>query len=64
MRPENLFLTGFMGCGKTTVGLTLAKHLSGYTFIDSDEQLEKTAARKISEIFENEGETYFRDLET
>ncbi|MDD5455870.1 MAG: shikimate kinase, partial [Candidatus Margulisbacteria bacterium] len=42
----------------------LAKHLSGYTFIDSDEQLEKTAARKISEIFENEGETYFRDLET
>ena len=64
MRPRNLFLTGFMGSGKTTVGKELAKLLSGYSYVDSDEWLEKTADKKISEIFEKHGESYFRDLES
>ena len=57
-----IFLIGFMGCGKTTLGKKLAKHLN-YNFIDLDSYIEKTTNKTITEIFENKGENAFRNLE-
>jgi len=59
----NIILIGFMGSGKTVVGQLLAKEL-GLDFLDTDELIEKSEGRKISEIFRVEGEEHFRDLET
>lgn len=58
-----IYLIGFMGCGKTTVGMRLAKILK-YKFIDLDELIEERTGKKISEIFEEEGQQGFRQLET
>ncbi|WP_313374494.1 shikimate kinase [Chishuiella sp.] len=55
-------LIGYMGSGKTTTGKDLAKAI-GYEFIDLDEFIEKKYAKKISEIFESEGELGFRKKE-
>ena len=57
-----IFLIGFMGCGKTTLGKKLAKHLN-YNFIDLDSYIEKTTNKTITEIFENKGEKKFRFVE-
>jgi shikimate kinase len=51
-----------MGCGKTHYGKELAQKLQ-VPFFDLDEKIEEQEERKISEIFENEGEEYFRLLE-
>ena len=55
-------LVGFMGCGKSTVGRLLADRLN-WTFVDLDEEIERRAGKPISEIFDREGESRFRDLE-
>lgn len=60
---QHVFLTGFMGSGKTTAGKKLAPLLKT-RFIDLDEYLEKKENRTIPEIFEEEGESAFRELET
>ncbi len=60
---RNIILTGFMGTGKTTVGQILAKSL-GYEFLDTDAFIEKEEGRSISDIFRDDGEEYFRQLET
>lgn len=57
-----IYLIGFMGSGKTTVGKKLAKQL-GYLFIDLDAYLEKKYQCKIAEVFEKDGEDVFRDRE-
>ncbi len=57
-----IYLLGFMGCGKTTVGRLLAKRL-GWDFVDLDEEIEQRAGRPIHRIFEESGEQEFRDLE-
>ncbi|MBY6271785.1 MAG: shikimate kinase [Caldibacillus debilis] len=59
---ETIYLIGFMGAGKTTVGKILAD-LLGYSFYDLDEYIEKTAAQSIPEIFAEKGEAHFRLLE-
>jgi shikimate kinase len=59
---RSIVLVGLMGAGKTTIGRRLAKRL-GLPFVDSDEEIEKAADRKISEIFEHFGEAGFRDGE-
>jgi shikimate kinase len=59
---KNIVLIGFMGTGKTTVGKILARSL-GYKLIDIDQCVEEKERRKISEIFEKEGEAAFRKLE-
>lgn len=59
---KSIFLCGFMGCGKTTVGRTLAKR-TGKEFIDMDKYIEKKENMTVSQIFETNGENYFRDLE-
>lgn len=57
-----VFLVGFMGCGKTTVGRRLAKLLRG-RFADLDAFIERTAGRTIADLFRLEGETGFRRRE-
>ena len=58
-----IFLTGFMGAGKTVVGRLLAERLR-VPFVDLDQEIERRAGMTVREIFEREGETAFRRLET
>ncbi len=51
-----------MGTGKTEVGKALARHL-GFTYIDTDEIIEKMAGKSIPRIFSEDGEAHFRQLE-
>lgn len=61
MKP--VFLCGFMGCGKSTVGKILAKKI-GCECIDLDKYIEDTEGMTIPEIFDKKGEPYFRAAET
>jgi len=63
LRGMSIFLIGMMGTGKTTVGQLLAKEIS-YRFFDTDVLIERVLAKSISEIFAQEGEAIFRDVET
>ena len=58
-----LYLIGFMGVGKTTIGKQIAA-LNKVIFIDTDSQIEKETSKSIKEIFETDGEIAFRKLET
>ena len=60
---KNLILCGFMGCGKTTVGRTLAEKL-GTEFVDLDRYIEQEAGMPVLEIFSRFGEPEFRSLES
>ena len=59
----NIYLIGMMGSGKTTVGQEIAKQLN-YRFFDTDRTIEAIAKKSIPEIFQQEGEPYFRELES
>ena len=59
---SNIVLIGFMGTGKTAVGQALAKRLNR-PLIEVDAKIEQMAAKSISDIFKDEGEIYFRELE-
>lgn len=61
--PWPVFLIGFMGTGKSTVGRALAGHL-GVPFVDLDRQIEEDAGKSVAEIFAEDGEAQFRSLET
>lgn len=58
----NLFLTGMMGSGKSSVGKLVAESL-GYSFVDTDALIESRAGMTITEIFAGPGEAHFRQLE-
>jgi len=58
----NLYLVGFMGTGKSTVGRAVARRL-GFALLDSDHEIERVQGRTIAEIFEREGEASFRAME-
>ena len=58
----NLYLVGFMGTGKTTVGRLAAQRL-GFVCIDSDREIERRSGRAIPEIFTESGEAAFRRME-
>lgn len=60
--PMLIFLVGFMGSGKSTVGQKLARRL-GHTFIDMDAKIEDEQGMSINEIFEKLGEKAFREME-
>lgn len=57
-----VFLTGFMGSGKSTIGPGLAKKI-GYSFIDMDKLIEKSEGMSVHDIFERHGEEHFRRAE-
>ncbi|WP_414548108.1 shikimate kinase [Anabaena sp. CCY 0017] len=59
----NLYLIGMMGAGKTTVGQLLANYL-GYRFLDTDDIITQSAGRSINQLFAEEGEAAFRQLES
>ena len=59
---SNIFITGFSGTGKTTVGRAVARSL-GWRLVDTDEEIVKGAGKTIAAIFEEEGEAAFRRLE-
>lgn len=61
-RTRPLVLVGLMGAGKSTIGRRLAKEI-GWRFVDSDEEIEASAACRIADIFTIHGEPIFRDLE-
>lgn len=60
---KNIYLTGMMGSGKTTIGDLLAKRL-GMRFLDLDEAVVHEAGQTIPEIFAEHGEAHFRELES
>ncbi|MFN4203726.1 MAG: shikimate kinase [Tabrizicola sp.] len=60
---KTVVLVGMMGAGKTAVGTALARQL-GVEFRDSDDEIVRAANRSIAEIFERDGEPFFRARET
>lgn len=62
-RTPGIYLAGFMGAGKTTVGMRLADRL-GWTFADVDDDIEQAVEAGIVEIFRDRGEDEFRRIET
>lgn len=60
---KHIILIGFMGSGKTTVGMQLAEAME-LPFIDMDSEITKREGMAVTEIFAAHGEGYFRDLET
>jgi shikimate kinase len=62
MQPQRIFLIGYRGTGKTTVGRLLADRL-GWTFADCDDHIEAGAGKSIADLFAAEGEAGFRDRE-
>jgi shikimate kinase len=63
VRTPGIYLAGFMGSGKSTVGRLLADRL-GWDFVDLDEEIEAGQRMSIPDIFETRGEEYFRQIET
>ena len=61
-KKKLVFLTGFMGSGKSTIGPILANAL-GWDFVDIDRDIERRADQKIIDIFASKGEQTFRELE-
>ncbi|NLT94483.1 MAG: shikimate kinase [Clostridia bacterium] len=59
---ENIALIGFMGTGKTSVGIILAQRL-GWSFVDTDEIITRQTGMDIPDIFKYYGENYFRQRE-
>lgn len=57
-----IFLTGYMGAGKTTLGRALAEEI-GIPFIDLDHYIEKRYCKTIAQLFAEKGEDGFRDIE-
>ena len=59
----NLYLTGYRGSGKSTVGKIIGDHI-GWPVIDSDDEIQRIAGQTIAEIFAAEGESGFRERES
>jgi shikimate kinase len=63
MKTDLIFLTGFMASGKSTIGPILANTI-GWDFLDLDRVIEQKTNKTIVQIFKDEGEQFFRNLET
>ena len=63
IKGRSIFLIGMMGCGKSQTGLKLAELLK-YKYIDLDLFIEKLVKKSINQIFNDDGEEQFRELET
>ncbi|MGE0591115.1 MAG: shikimate kinase [Vicinamibacterales bacterium] len=62
MRTDKLYLVGFMGAGKTSVGRALSRRI-GWRLEDVDERIEHRERRTVADIFASHGEPYFRQVE-
>ena len=62
LNGRGVVLVGMMGVGKTTVGRRLAARLK-LPFLDADAEIERAAGKSVTEIFEDDGEAFFRDRE-
>ncbi|RMG59683.1 MAG: shikimate kinase [Deltaproteobacteria bacterium] len=62
-KRRGIVITGFMGTGKSTVGVMLARRLRR-EFVDLDSVIEEVEGKSIRDIFEEKGELYFRDVES
>tara|TARA_B100001057_G_C22736505_1_gene906000 strand:+ start:58 stop:594 length:537 start_codon:yes stop_codon:yes gene_type:complete len=62
IRKKNICIMGLMGSGKSIIGKDLSAHLN-LKFYDSDKEIELKTKKSIIEIFEEKGESYFRDIE-
>ncbi|EME27507.1 shikimate kinase [Galdieria sulphuraria] len=63
LRKRPIYLVGMMGSGKSTIGQCLASKLS-YSFLDTDQVIEQVEQKKITQIFEQDGEDKFREVES
>lgn len=63
LQRVSLYLIGMMGTGKSTVGRLLAKQL-GYDFVDTDDVIVQLTGKSINQLFAEEGEAAFRQLES
>nr|WP_277883788.1 shikimate kinase [Nostoc sp. FACHB-888] len=63
LKGVNLYLIGMMGVGKTTIGRLLAKEL-GYGFVDTDDVIAQATGKSINQLFAEEGEAGFRQIES
>ena len=63
LNSQKVYIIGFMGSGKTTAGKKLAS-LLGWSFIDLDKKVEEHTGKTIPEIFSQNGEEYFRSIES
>lgn len=61
-RTPGIYLVGFMGCGKTTVGRMLAQEM-GWPFADLDHDIEVAEKRSVPDLFASAGEEAFREME-
>ena len=59
---DTIFLLGYMGAGKTLIGRSLSKKL-GFKFYDLDNYIEQIEGKKVSDIFNEKNEVYFRKIE-
>ena len=62
-KNRNIILIGYMGSGKSTVGRKAAKAVK-YSFLDTDDLIEKEEGMTVAKLFEEKGEPYFREKET
>lgn len=62
MKKSIIYLTGFMAAGKSTIGPILANTI-GWSFLDIDRVIEDKERKKITQIFSEKGEEYFREIE-
>lgn len=60
---KHIFLTGFMGAGKSKIGSLLAEEIS-HTFVDSDKMIERETGKTVRQIFKEDGEESFRKMES
>lgn len=61
-RRERVYLTGFMGSGKSTIGPILANTI-GFDFVDLDRAIEESEGKSVTRVFQEDGEPYFRGVE-
>ncbi len=62
INKKNICIMGLMGSGKSIIGKDLSKNLN-LKFYDTDKEIELMTNKKISEIFKEDGESFFRDIE-
>lgn len=63
LKNHIVYIVGFMGSGKSTIGKKLASRLN-WSFLDLDDMIEENAGKPISELFSQNGEKYFRNIES